>query len=138
MAFEKVGYWIAVGVLALIASNNFAVRHENDVRALASRSLAAVEQISGHAARLMAVAETMLDKGGARFAQTETTLACAQTRLASVQSMLASHEASLARVEAEHARMAAMRQLGASVICPRENLRIVIPERPAMRADGTI
>ncbi len=135
MVFEKVGYWIAVGVLALVVSNNFVVRHENDVRALASRSLAAVQQVSGHATRFMAVAEMMLDKGGARFAQTETTLACAQTRLASVQSMLASREAGLARVEAERARMVAMRQLGASVICPRERLKIVMPQLPH---DGTI
>ena len=135
MAFEKVGYWIAVGVLALVVSNNFVVRYENDVRALASRSLAAVEQVSGHATRFMAVAEMMLDKGGARFAQTETTLACAQTRLASVQSVLASHEAGLARVEAEHARMAVMQQLGSAVICPRERLKIVMPQ---LLHDGTI
>ena len=135
MAFEKVGYWIAVGVLVLVMSNNFVVRHEDDVRALASRSLAAVEQVSGHATRFMAVAEMMLDKGEARFAQTQTTLACAQTRLASVQSMLASHEAGLARIEAERARIAAMQQLGASVICPRERLKIVMPQ---LLHDGTI
>lgn len=135
MAFEKVGYWIAVGVLVLVMSNNFVVRHENDVRALASRSLAAVEQVSDHATRFMAVAETMLGRGEARFAQTQTTLACAQTRLASVQSMLASREAGLARLEAEHARMAAMQQLGASVICPRERLKIVMPQ---LLHDGTI
>ena len=135
MAFEKVGYWIAVGVLALIVSNNFVVRHENDVRALASRSLAAVEQVSGHATRFMAVAEMMLGRGEARFAQTQTKLACAQTRLASVQSMLASREGGLARIEAEHARLAAMQQLGASVICPRQRLKIVMPQ---LLHDGTI
>jgi len=135
MAFEKVGYWIAVGVLALVVSNNFVVRHENDVRALASRSLAAVEQVSGHATRFMAVAEMMLGRGEARFAQTQTKLACAQTRLASVQSMLASREGGLARIEAEHARLAAMQQLGASVICPRQRLKIVMPQ---LLHDGTI
>ena len=135
MAFEKVGYWIAVGVLALVVSNNFVVRHENDVRALASRSLAAVEQVSGHATRFMAVAEMMLGRGEARFAQTQTKLACAQTRLASVQSMLASREGGLARIEAEHARLAAMQQLGASVICPRERLKMVMPQ---LLHDGTI
>ena len=135
MAFEKVGYWVAVGVLALVVSNNFVVRHENDVRALVSQSVGAIQQVSGHATRFMAVAEMMLDKGGARFAQTQTTLACAQTRLASVQSMLASREASLARVEAERARMAAMQQWGSTVICPRERLRMVIPQFPG---DGTI
>jgi len=135
MAFEKVGYWIAVGVLALVVSNNFVVRHDGDVRALVSRSLADIEQVSGHATRFMAVAEMMLDKGKARFAQTQTTLACAQTRLASVQSMLASREAGLARVEAEHARMVAMQQWGSTVICPRERLRMVTPQ---FSHDGTI
>ena len=135
MAFEKVGYWIAVGVLALVVSNNFVVWHENDVRALASRSLAAVEQVSGHATRFMAVAEMMLGRGEARFAQTQTKLACAQTRLASVQSMLGSREGGLARIEAEHARLAAMQQLGASVICPRQRLKIVMPQ---LLHDGTI
>ena len=83
----------------------------------------------------MAVAEMMLGRGEARFAHTETTLACAQTRLASVQSMLGSREGGLARIEAEHARLAAMQQLGASVICPRQRLKIVMPQ---LLHDGTI
>jgi hypothetical protein len=135
MVFEKAGYWIAVGVLALFFSNHFAVRHENDVRCLASRSLAAIERVSGHATGLMATAEMMLGRGETRFAGVQTTLACAQTRLASVQTVMAQHETSLARVQAEHARTAAMQQLGRTVVCPRQHLRMAIPQ-PSR--DGTI
>jgi len=138
MSSEKAWYWIAVGVLALLVSNNFAARHQGDVRCLASRSLAAFEQVSGHAPRLAEMAEMMLGRGETGFARTQTTLARAQGRLASVQTVIAQHEIAFARVQTEHARIAAMQELGDPVICPRQNLRIVIPELPAMRTDGTI
>jgi hypothetical protein len=138
MVFEKAAYWIAVGVLALFVSNNFAARHRGEVRCLANQSLAAVEQVSGHAARLIGMAEMMLGRGETRFVQAHTTLAGAQTRLASVESAIASHEAALARVEAERSRMIAMQQMRATVVCPRQNLRMVIPELPETRTDNTI
>src|ERR1700680_769897 len=122
MVFEKAGYWMAVGVLALFVSNHFAVRHENDVRGLAIRTLATVQQVAGDATRFIATAETMLSQSGTRFARTQTTLACAQTRLASVQTMVAQHEASIAWVQAEHARIAAMEQISGPVICPRQRV----------------
>jgi len=135
MVFEKAAYWIAVGVLALFVSNNVASRHGAEVRCLADRSLAAVEQVSGHAARFIGMAEMMLGRGETRFVQAQTTLAGAQTRMASVESVMASHEAALARVEAEHARMIAVQQLRATVVCPRQNLRMAVPQ--PLR-DGTI
>ncbi|HWY56080.1 MAG TPA: hypothetical protein VNZ03_16560 [Terriglobales bacterium] len=135
MAFEKVGYWLAVGVLALFVSNHFAVRYENDVRSLASWSLTAAQHVAGDATGFMAAAETMLGRGGIRFAQTQTTLACAQTRLASMQTVLAQHEASLARVEAVRARMVSMQELRGPIICPRQHLRIGV-RQPSR--DGTL
>jgi hypothetical protein len=111
MGSEKARYWIAVGVLALFVSNNFAARHEDEVRCQASRSVAAVEQVSGHATRLMAMAEMMLGRGEIRFVRTQTAMAGAQARLASVPSVIARHEAALARVQAGHARMVEMEQL---------------------------
>src|SRR5579872_2564537 len=104
MVFEKAGYWIGVGMLALFVSNHFAARHQADFRHLASRSLAAVEQVAGDATGYIASAESMLGRGGARFVHTQSALACAQTRLASVQTVIAQHEASLARVQAERDR----------------------------------
>jgi|SRR5580704_19295581 hypothetical protein len=136
MISERAFYWIAVSVLALFAGNHFAVQHESNVRCLANRSLAAVEHVAGNATRFMTTVETMLSRGGTRFAPAQTTLACAQTRLASVQSMIARREAALARVQAERARIDAMRQLSASVLCPRERLRMVTPA--SMRTNGTI
>jgi hypothetical protein len=128
MISERAFYWIAVSVLALFAGNHLAVRHESNVQCLVSRSVAAAEHVAGSASRFMATAETLLSQSGTRFAPAQTTLACAQTRLASVQSMIAQHEAALARVQAEHARIDAMRQLTASVLCPREHLRMVTPQ----------
>jgi hypothetical protein len=135
MISERALYWIAVSVLALFTGNHFAVRHENNVGCLASRSLAAVEHVAGDATRFMATAETLLSRAGSRSAPAQTTLACAQTRLASVQSMIAQHEAALARVQAERARIDAMRQLSGSVLCPREGLRMVTPR---LTRDGSI
>jgi hypothetical protein len=142
MGSEKTTYWIAVGVLAVVIGtnfgSNFAARHADGVRCLADRSLAAVERISGQGTRLMATAEMMLGRGEIRFARTQTTLARAQTRLASVQTAVACREAAFARIQAEQARVEAMQQLHGMVICPRPNLRIVMPEPPLMQTDGTI
>lgn len=138
MGSEKASYWIAVGVLALFVSNNFAARHESEIRCLASRSLAAVEQVSGHAAHFTAMAEMLLGRGDTGFARTQATLARAQARLASVQAAIDSKQAAFARLRAEHDGMAAMQEFRGAVICPRQNLRIVIPEIPPMRTDGTI
>jgi hypothetical protein len=135
MVFQKAAYWIAVGVLALFVTNHFAGRYENEARCISSQSLAAVEQLSGQATRVMAMTETMLGRGEAHFAQTQTMVACAQTRLASMQTVIASHEAVLARVQAEHARIEALQQLRGTVVCPRQNLRMVMPR---LRGDGTI
>ena len=135
MVFEKAAYWIAVGLLALFVTNHFAGRYENEARCLTSQSLAAVEQLSGQATRFMAVTETMLGQGETHFAQTQTMVACAQTRLASMQTVIASHEAVLARVQAEHARIEALQQLRGIVVCPRQNLRIVMPQ---LHREGTI
>jgi hypothetical protein len=135
MVFEKAAYWIAVGVLALFVTNHFAGRYENEARCLASQSLAAVEELSGQATRVMAMTETMLGQGETHFARTQTMVACAQTRLASMQTALASHEAALARVQVDHARIEALQQLRGTIVCPRQNLRIAVPQ---LHSEGTI
>ncbi len=138
MGSEKAWYWIAVAVLAVFAINNFAARHQDGVRCLASRSLAALEQDSGRVGHVIALAELTLGRGETRFDQAQMALDGMQTRLALAQTVLVRHEAVLARVQAEHARLQAMQQLSRTVICPRQNLRIVIPAPPVMRTDGTI
>lgn len=138
MASEKAWYWIAVAVLAVFAINNFAARHRNEVHCLASRSLAVIEQVSGQGTRVIEMAETMLRRGEPRFDHTQLALDSVQTRLASAQCVLARHQATLAWVQAEHARMEAMQHLRSTMILPRQDLRMAIPELPSMRTDGTI
>jgi len=135
MISAKASYWIAVGLLALFVSNHLATRYENDARQLASHSLAAVEQVSAHATRFMAAAEMMFGRGETRFVRAQSAMACAQTRLASMQTMLAIHEAALARVRAQSQQLTDLQQLRGTLVCPRQNLRMAMPQ---LHHDGTI
>jgi hypothetical protein len=116
MSSEKVLYWIAVAVLSVFAINNFAARHTGDLGCVAGRSLSAIERASGHASRVVAMAEMMLGRGESRFDHGQMALAGLQTRLASAQCVLARHEAAFARVQSEHNRMIAMQELGRTVV----------------------
>ena len=135
MVSQELSYWMAVGVVALFFGNNFAVRHGDSVRCLADRAVAAVDQVSGSATRYIANAEMMLGRGETHLAGVQTRLACAQTRLASVQTVIASHQAALARVEAAQARMVEIERLDRVVVCPRQSLRLSVPQ---LHRDGTI
>jgi hypothetical protein len=124
MVFEKAAYWMAVGVLALVVSNNLASRHQLNlgllnVGSLPNRSFAAIEQVAGDATGLLGSAEGILGRAGSRFAHSQTTLACFQTRLASVQNRIAQREAVLARVQVQRARMVAMEQIRGTALCSR-------------------
>ena len=119
MVFEKTAYWMAVGVLALVVSNNLASRHGLKMGSLPNRSFAAVEQVAGDATGLVGTAEEMLGRAGTHFARSQSALACLQTRLASVQSGIAQREAVLARVQARRARIVAMQQLRGTALCSR-------------------
>jgi hypothetical protein len=135
MISAKASYWLAVGVLAMFLSNHFAGHYESEVRCLASRSLLAVEQISSQTTRLMATAELMLAGGQTHFVRTQNAMACVETRLASVQTMLASHEAALAKVQAEREQLMDLQRLRGTIVCPRQNLRMTMPQP---QRDGTI
>jgi hypothetical protein len=135
MISAKASYWIAVGLLALFVCNHLAARYENDTRRLASHSLAAVEQVSTQATRFMATAEMMFGRGETHFVRAQNAMACAQTRLASMQTMLASHEAALAKVQAEREQLMDLQQLRGTIVCPRQNLRMAMPQ---LHRDGTI
>ncbi len=119
MVFEKTAYWMAVGVLALIVSNNLVSRHGLNLGSLPNRSFAAVEQVAGDATELLGSAEDIVGRAGTHFAHSQSTLACLQTRLASVQSRIAQREAVLARVQAQRARMVAMEQIRSTALCSR-------------------
>src|SRR5579863_3057420 len=121
MVFEKAAYWMAVGVLALIVSNNLAIRHGLNLGdgSLANRSFAAVEQVAGDATGLVGTMEQMLGRAETRLAHSQSRVACLQTRLASVQSRIAQRETVLARVQAQRARVVAMEQLRGTALCSR-------------------
>jgi hypothetical protein len=135
MVPEKALYWTAVSVLALVAGNHFAARQADGVGCFVSRSLAVIQQVSGHTTRLMGTAEMTLGRNGAHFPTAQGKLACAQTRLASVQAVIAQHEAAFAQVQAERAQLAVLQPLRGASICPRQRLRIATPRSSR---DGTI
>lgn len=124
MASEKACYWLALGVLALLVSNNFITRHEGVIGSLSRRSLAVAERVSDHATGFAATAGLMLDRDSTGFARTQATAARSQARLASMQTVLARQEAVFARLEAKRARVIAL-EPRVTQICPRQNLRPV-------------
>jgi|SRR5579872_5640453 len=124
MVFEKAVYWMAVGVLGLVVSDNLASRHglnlgSPDAGSLSNRSFATVEQIASEATRLLGTAEQIVSRAGTHYARSQSTLACLQTRVASVQSRIAQPEAVLARVQVQRARMVAMEQMRGVALCSR-------------------
>jgi hypothetical protein len=135
MVSAKVGYWMTVGVLALFASNHLAGRYQGEGRCLVSRSVAAVQRMSGQATRFVATAEMMLGGGETHLVRAQSALAHTQTRLASMETVLASHEAALAKAQAKREELMDLQQLRSTVVCPRQNLRIAMPQ---LHGDGTI
>jgi hypothetical protein len=135
MISAKASYWMAVGILALFVSNHLASRYEDEAGRLAGRSMAVAQQISGQATHVMATAEMMFGGGEVHFVRAQNAMACAQTRLASVETALASHEAALAKVQAEREQLRSLQQLRGTIMCPRQSLRMVMPQ---LHGDGTI
>lgn len=138
MASEKALYWVGVGLLALFVGNHVALGHRDQVRCLLPSSLSGSEPLSSVANRMVATVEMALGRGESRFDHAQLAVDGLQTRLASAQCALARHQAGFARVQAEHARIEAMQELQSELICPRQNLRIVVPGRSSMPDHGTI
>lgn len=123
MASEKVCYWVALGVLTLVVSNNFLTRHEDVTGNLVRRSLTVAEQVSDHATSLVATAGLTFDRNSTGFARTEAKVACARAQLASMQTILARREAGFAQLEAQRARVIFLEPAQRTVVCPRQKLR---------------
>jgi len=126
MASEKALYWMAVGLVALMAGNHFASRF--DGRGLAERSMAWVEQLSGQSGSAFAVAESWASSGSSRCVRAQAAMARAQAHVASVQTAMARQDAACARLQAERARLMTMQQTRVRVIVPNQNFRVEIPE----------
>jgi hypothetical protein len=117
MASEKMTYWMAVGLLALVMGNHFVSRINGTC--LASKARVTAERISGQATQLMAIADVMLGRTSARFDRAEAAMAMAQVQVASMQTQMARGEAACARLEAGRARMVMLREMRMPVLRPR-------------------
>lgn len=132
MASEKALYWMAVGLLALVAGNHLVSKLDHTC--LADKVRAAADRVSGQSDHLMAVTEVMLGRTSTRVDRAETTLAMAQTRLVSVQTSMARQEAACARAEAVRARMMVREQLEQIQMpqaLPSPRVSFAIPAPPA-------
>ncbi len=149
MASEKAIYWMAVGLMALVAGNHF--MNKIDQKCLNGRALAVVQQLSSEATHSLAMAEAMFSRTSLPWSDAEASGARVQAQLASVQTMVARQEAACARVEAQRARIMAlqnMRRVEMRVICPRQRVaiempaiqipQIEIPETPVVVSDDEI
>jgi hypothetical protein len=137
MASEKITYWAAVGILALLVGNHF--MGKIDGLCLRGRMFSVMERISDSALRTGDRAQMVFDRGSSRYDRVQSRVAFAQSRIASAQSLLARKEASLARAQAfREQRIMMMDQVRNSVFCPRQKIEVVIPEIPPPVNDDSI
>ena len=118
MASERALYWMAVGLMAVLLGNHFAAKYQSCLRD-----------------SIAMVLERTPSLGSSELLTTPV-----EARLASLQANFAHQRAACALVEAERARVMAMEQIEAGRVrgtCPRQNVRIVIPE-PPVPSDGRI
>ena len=138
MASEKILYWAAVAVLAVFVGNHFANKYSGGC--LANRAMAAAQGLSGEATHFVTMARDVLG-GTPRFAGPELAMAQVQSHFASLQAGVARQQAACARLEAQRARMMALQQMQhvrVRVICPRQSVRVEVPQIPVVVSDGTI
>ena len=137
MASEKATYWVAVGILALLAGNHFI--NKLDGLCLRGRVLYVAERLSDSADRAADRTQGMFDRGSSRYARVQSRMAFAQSRMASVQSLLERKEAALAQAQAlREQRMLIIDQMSSPVLCPRQKIEFVVPRLPANPDDGVI
>jgi hypothetical protein len=111
MASERVMYWMAVGLMALLLGNHFAAKYDRCLR----------ESIAGVLERTP------------NLPPPEIFTAPVAAQLASMQAKIAQERAACALVQAQRAQMMAMEQMEAvrpRGICPRQHVKIRIPEPP--------
>jgi hypothetical protein len=128
MASEKALYWMAVGLLALVAGNHLANRF--DVRSIADRSMAAVEELAAPPAHAFATVVSWMGHGSSQCARGQAAMARAQAHFASIQTTIARQDVACARRQAENARVAVhrMQQMRLNVVVPAESISVEIPE----------
>ena len=138
MAWEKATYWMAVGLLAVMAGNFFVNRHQEWVRDLSDQSLQVAQEVSGRAMAYVNLAEMTLGRGQTRFVRAQTRVVCVQTQLASMEVAMARSQAGLAKLASERARVEVIEQMRSRLICPRRGIAMAIPQPRPMALDDTI
>jgi len=124
MVTEKALYWMAVGLVALVAGNHFVSRF--DGRCLGNRTMAVIERLSGGPAFA-----AILDNTSSSYARAEARMARARTRMASAQITMTRQDAMCARLQAEKARLTAMQQMQQMrfrMVAPSQSFSVHIPE----------
>jgi hypothetical protein len=143
MITEKAIYWMAVGLVTLMAGNHFMTRV--DGRCLANRTVAVIEQISGGPAlaAIMDNTSSQCAQAEASMVRAQARMAAAQARFASLQSRAARQDAMCVRAQIEKSQLVAMRQMQqirVQVAAP-QSFRVQIPQITVPRlslSDGSL
>jgi len=137
MASEKMTYWAAVGIMAVLLGNQ--AINKIDSHCLRQRAIVAMERLSGSANEMAGRAQVVFDRDSSRYDRVQSQVACAQSRIAYAQSLLARKEAQLAQAQAmREQRVMIMEQMRNSMRTPHPRVEVVVPHTPTMPNDDTI
>jgi hypothetical protein len=126
MVSEKSLYWISVGLLALVVTNNFTAKHEVASR-VTDTATVFVQRAVERGMRYAAVVEVAFSPKP-ECPRTELAMAKAQAQLARVQMAVVCDRAALARLQRDKAELMALRELkSAAVSLNRSNFKIDVP-----------
>jgi hypothetical protein len=122
MASERAMYWMAVGLMGVLLGNHFIAKHDRCLR------------------DARAGAQSILERAR-NLAPPELLPVPFEAQLASMRAKLADQRAAFAVLQGQRAQMLAMEQIEAGRvhgICPRQHVRIRIPETTSVPTGGTI
>ena len=137
MASEKMTYWAAVGIMAVLLGNQAITRI--DGHCLRQRAIYAMQVLSGSANEMASRAQLVIDRDSSRYDRVQSQVACAQSRIAYAQSLLARKEAQLAQAQAtREQRVIIMDQMRNSMRTSHPRIEVVVPHTPTMPNDDTI
>ena len=137
MASEKMTYWAAVGIMAVLLGNQ--AISKIDAQCLRQRAIYAMERLSGSANEVAGRAQLVFDRNSSRYDRVQSRIECAQSRIAYAQSLLARKEARLAQAQAmREQRVIIMEQMRNSMRDAHPRVQVVVPHTLAMPSDDTI
>ena len=132
MISDKALYWMALGILGLVAGNSLASRHRDWISCLSEQSLQVAQRITDGAMSAVDRGGSLYDRTDQRINQGQMVAVRLQTRLAAVQTRLASRQAALARLQADKVRMISLTAMKRGMACAQEDATV---EAPAPEVD---